>query len=571
MAKGESCPAFWHTLQPWWTLIARRRKRLWLGSLLIGVTLVSAIGLLALSGWFITSAALTGLVIAGGGVAFLDVYVPGGGIRFFALSRTVARYIERLYNHDTVLRLLSDLRGHVFSLLARQDRLIMAQRRSSDWLSRLTADIDALDSLYLRLVAPPVVALAGIIGLALFVGFWVPRAGLLLGVILTGAWLWLVIGQARWGMRASRAQGVRLESLRGRLLEQLQGMAELEVYGSLARHRSQVDLIEHEMQYEQRRLGTIAATGNALVAWASGLALIAVLWLAALAWQADAISGPVMVMLVLAVLALNEALSAIPAAFTRFGNTLAAAERLNALARGQDNRRSSRSTFLPESFDVQLEDVSLSYPDALTPAISKFSLELKLGERVALCGASGTGKSSVAALLSRQLLPDEGRILFAGIDINEVDESDFRQKVGYLTQYTELFDATLAENLRIGCSNASDMRLWQVLESVELRDWASALPQGLATPLREAGQDISGGQGRRIALARLLLRDPSLVILDEPFAGLDNETATTVARYLDKWLVGRSVLYLVHEISGNVRLSQVSRCVWMETHEASNR
>src|SRR5690554_7272947 len=151
------------TFAPWLRLLARRPGRLYLGVVLLALTSFSAIGLLALSGWFITASALTGMAIAMGVAASLDVYVPGGGIRFFALSRTVARYMERLYNHDTVLRLLADLRRRLFAAMAKLDEHTLAQRRSSDWLNRLTADIDALDSLYLRLLAPPAVALLVIV------------------------------------------------------------------------------------------------------------------------------------------------------------------------------------------------------------------------------------------------------------------------------------------------------------------------------------------------------------------------------------------------------------------------
>lgn len=268
--------------------------------------------------------------------------MPGGGIRFFAVTRTVARYVERLYNHDTVLRLLADLRGRLFAVLAGLDGRTLSRRRASDWLDRLTADIDTLDGLYLRLVAPAGVALLALLALSGLLALWLPRAGLVALVMLLTAWLWLTAGQARRGMAASRGQVEALEALRGRLLEHLGGLAELEAYGSLGPHRARLDAIERRLQAAQWCLARVAALGSALAGLAVGATWFAVLVTAALAWEAGALSGPVMVLMPLSVMALNEALAALPMAFTRLGATLAAAERLNALEAARPRAMSCR-------------------------------------------------------------------------------------------------------------------------------------------------------------------------------------------------------------------------------------
>lgn len=540
------------TLRPWWRLLDRRRGRLLVGAGLLLLTLAAGIGLLALSGWFITATALTGLALAAGLSASLDVYVPGGGIRFFAVTRTVARYIERLYNHDTVLRLLADLRGRLFGVLAGLDGRTLARRRASDWLDRLTADIDTLDALYLRLVAPAGVALLASLALSGLLALWLPRAGLAALVLLLTAWLWLTLGQARRGMAASRGQVEALEALRGRLLEHLGGLAELEAYGSLAAHRARLAAIEARLQAAQWRLARVSALGSALAGFAVGATWLAVLGLAALAWQAGALSGPVMVLMPLAVMALNEALAALPMAFTRLGATRAAAERLNALeaARRPNDTvpRDACETPSPGPLGVTLEAVELRYPGAPRPALSGVSFSLAPGRRLALCGASGAGKSSVARLLVRQLAPSAGRIGLGGVPVQSLDEAILRERVACLTQRVELFDDSLAANLRLGDPEAEEARLWQALAMVELDGWAQALPEGLATRVGEGGRRLSGGQARRVGLARLLLRDPDLVILDEPFAGLDAATASRLAARLDAWLAGRSVVYLVHQL-----------------------
>ncbi len=549
------------TLAPWLRLLDRRRRRLVAGAALMALTLLSAVGLLALSGWFITASALAGIALAAGLAASLDVYVPGGGIRAFAVTRTVSRYLERLYNHDTVLRLLADLRGRLFGVLAGLDERTLSRRRASDWLHRLTADIDTLDGLYLRLLAPPAVAALAVLGLGGFLALWSPAAGGAVVVLLGLALAWITLGQARLGMATSHRRVADLERLRGRPIEQWQGLAELEAYGSLAEHRRRLDAIEARIEADQRRLGQWTALGNALVGVAVGATLVAVLWLAALAHADGGLAGPLVVMMTLAVLAMNEALAGLPMAFTRLGATRAAAERLNALEAARPPDVEAGEGLPPGPPAVTLAGVTLRYPGALAPALDDVTLSLAPGERLALCGASGAGKSSVAALLAGRLVATEGRVRLGGIDVGRLSPSRLAERVAMLTQRVDLFDASLAANLRVADPAASEARLWRALAAMELADWAEALPAGLATRVGEGGRRLSGGQARRLALARLVLREPDLVILDEPFAGLDAGTASRIARWLDGWLGGRSVVYLVHRLGGAVDPPGVGRAL----------
>ncbi|MGR2737185.1 thiol reductant ABC exporter subunit CydC [Billgrantia sp. Q4P2] len=540
------------TLVPWLRLLGRRRRRLVIGVALLAATLFSAVGLLALSGWFIAASALTGLALAMGLAASLDVYVPGGGIRFFAVSRTVARYLERLYNHDTVLRLLADLRSRLFNAMARLDDRTLARQRASDWLNRLTADIDTLDSLYLRLLAPPVVALVAVVLVCAFLALWVPAAGLTLAALLVPAWAWLTVGQAWLGMAASRRQVGHLQRLRSQAIEYLEGMAELEAYGSRGWHRRGFHQREEALRRDQRRTGRLAGFGNALVNLVVGLGMVAALWLAAAAWQQGTISGAVMVMMPLAVLATGEALALLPAAFTHLGATRGAAERLNAVEQATSESGRGHDSLPDGALCVRFTDVSLRYPGALTPALQEFTLTLAPGERLALTGVSGAGKSSVAALLTRRLPPSRGEIVLGGVPLERIEERSLRERVAILGQRIDLFQGSLATNLWLAAPDASESRLWQALAWVELAEWAESLPHGLATQVGEGGRALSGGQARRLALARLWLRDPGLVILDEPFAGLDEGTVSRLTPRLDQWLEGRSVLYLVHQLDGGV-------------------
>ncbi len=540
-------------LRPWLSILGRRRRRLWLGAGLMLMTVVAAIGLLALSGWFITATAVTGALLAAGAAASLEVYVPGGGIRLFAVLRTASRYLERLYNHDTVLRLLADLRGEMFGVLTRLDGRMLSRLRAAEWLNRLTADIDTLDSLYLRLLAPPWVALLAIAGVSGLLALFAPVVGLAVLAVLLPLWLWLVIGQAWLGMDAGQRRVATLDRLRQRTIEELQGLAELRCYRTLAEHRDALQGEAHALYDDQRRLGRRQALGNALVSLGVGLGAVLALWLAAHLYASGQLSGPLVVMMPLAVLAVHEALQGLPMAFTQLGATRTVARRLNELV---SLRRESPAPSLPAAalphgaLPVRLSGVTLRYPEALSLALEAVSLTVAAGERVALVGASGAGKSSIAQLLVRLIEPTQGTLALGDHDIRQWEVTTLRGRIGYLTQQTELFHDSLAANLRLVAPDASEARLWAVLEQVELADWVQTLPHGMHTWVGESGRQLSGGQARRVALARILLLEPDVVILGEPFAGLDFSTAARIADTLDVWLKGRTVLYLVHDDAG---------------------
>lgn len=559
------------TLGPWLRLHDQHRGRLVVGALLMLATALSALGLLAVSGWFITASALTGVALAAGAAATLDVYTPGGGIRLFAVSRTVSRYLERLYNHDTILRLLADLRVRMFAGLARMDASRLAGRRASDWLNRLTADIDTLDALYLRLLAPPLVALLLGAALLALVAIWLPGVVLWLGGLLLFAWCWLTFGQARLGMVASRRRVETLEQLRSGVMESLRGFAELEAYGALDRRRTQLEDIEAQLFKDQWRLAVVTAIGNALVAALIGGTWLLLLMMGAAAFANGGLSAPIMVMLPLAAMALSEGLAALPGAFTQLGATLAAAERLNVIDDAAIMPEGD-AALPPGPLSLSGKALSFRYSGALFDALHDVNLHVAAGESVALCGPSGAGKSTLLALVSGQLNLQQGQLSIGGHPVDMLAPDALAAGVGCLTQSVDLFDASLAENLRLAAPEADDACLWAALEAVDLKDWAQALPAGLETRVGEGGRQVSGGQARRIALARLSLTQPGLVLLDEPFAGLDAATAERVAERLEPWFKQRTVVYLVHEhdpATPKPGMSKVTRSIGLAPRHAS--
>ncbi|GLR64793.1 thiol reductant ABC exporter subunit CydC [Marinospirillum insulare] len=544
-----------HPLKPWLDLMLQDKKRLLVGALLIFITYLSAIGLLALSGWFITATGVTALAWAAGIAINLDIYSPGGGIRFFALTRTVARYTERVYNHDTVLQLLARLRVRLFKNLTLLDDQTAAKFRASQWVNRLITDVDTLDNLYLRLLAPPLVALVTLIFVIVFLAFFhLQLAGLAALMLL------LTLAVSTWGMaQAGKAVSYRLvsqqEAQRSLLVEQVEGLGELQASHSLSKYQQQLIAAQEVEMRDQQRLQQVTAWGAGLQTLLLQLTVAACLLLAAQAYQQGWLSGPMLVLIPLALMAMQEVFVNLPTAFASWGSTLAAAQRLNKTENLQSHLLSSNNPqALPTNFPLHstLLWQGVSVKLGSQQVFTHINLQLKPGEKLALLGESGLGKSTLARLAARLSDPQAGAMLVEAdgkqLNLKDLSLTDWQAQIGYLTQQSDLFATSIAENLRLAKADATDDELWAVLELVDLQDEVAAFPEQLNTWVGETGRQLSGGQARRLALARVILKDPALVILDEPFSSLDLATQATIRPRLEAWLKNRTALLLAHDL-----------------------
>lgn len=523
-------------LLPWLRLIFNSPHRLVVGGLLMLLTLLSGIGLLALSGWFITATALTGLLLAAGTQAAINLYVPGGGIRLFAVTRTVGRYLERVYNHDTVLRLLTDIRVTLFAALARVRGVERSRLRGPEWLSRLTSDVEALDTLYLRLIAPT--ALAVLVTLLLVIAAalaYSPNLALSLGLVLLLALWGGTVGVYLRTRSLASEQVLQKEHTRTAVIEHLEGFGELTAAGRVGKHGAyllrRASRLSRDQADIERRTGWNLAISQILV---NGTAVLA-LWMALELFHRDLVSGPMVVLLPIALLGLLEIYSALPDAFGRLGSTVASALRLN---RDCAEPGAPPPDTVPISPSVSVEQPVLRLAEVTLrhghqpPLLSHFDLAVMPGERVGIVGASGSGKSSLADAIAGLVDPVSGQIQ--------------RPALAYLTQKTVLFDDTLRANLLIGKPNATDTELWRVLELVALGDRFAGAPEQLDTWVGAHGYQLSGGEARRVALARVLLNTAPLLIMDEPFTGVDAATKDTISQRLAPWLEDKTVVYLGH-------------------------
>lgn len=522
-----------HELAPWLALIFRRPGRLVTGGLLILATLLAGMGLLALSGWFITATALTGLLLAAGVQASLNLYVPGGGIRFFAVARTVARYLERVYNHDTVLRLLTDIRVALFERLALSGRHRRNTLQGPQWLSRLTNDVDALDTLYLRLIAPT--ALAALVTAILLVAAWLvysPKLALGLLITLAPAFLVATIVVYMRTQHLVYSLTDARERLRTDVIEHVEGFAELTAAGRTGKHAAlclrQAGTITRNESRADTRTGWNLGLSQIMV----NLAVVLALWMGLRLFQNGSVSGPLVVLLPVAIMGLLEIYAVLPDAFSRLGGTLASAARLNRDCAEASSKEAPEPPLpLDNRHALELERVTIRFGDH-APVLSRFDLVVAKEEWVNIVGSSGAGKSSLAEVMAGLEQPASG--------------SARHLPVAYLTQKTVLFEDTLKANLLIGNPDASDRELWRVLELVAMADRFVHEPEQLNTWLGSMGSQLSGGEARRIALARVLINTAPLMILDEPFTGVDARTRDRIAADIRRWLAGKTVVALGH-------------------------
>lgn len=484
-------------------------RNLWLGgAALAALTVLMGMALLGLSGWFITATALAGLVPATALV--FDVFMPSAGIRLLAVGRTGARYAERLVTHDATLAVLAALRQRLFLSWARPQGARLLLQRPARLLQRLTSDVDALDNLYLRLLVPAVAALGAALLAALAYGFMRWWLGL-----LTLAWLLLAgWGIALWhGLRSRKAavrRAMALETMRAQTVDLVAGQTELLMAGQLP---AQVQQVLHSdarcAQADERLYQSEAAAAQAYGAVSAITLSVSVLLMAWLMEQGR-IDAPVAALGILMALSAMEPFAALRRGAEQAGRTWLALRRL-APPLAAKAEVAEKPQQPEQKLAVSLQAVRLRQ-------LGPIDLKVRQGERVALIGSSGAGKTSLLHLMAGELQPDEGVVQ--------------ARSCSWMTQRTELFQDSLRNNLRLADAAADDEQLWGVLQAAGLRSDVMALPQGLDTMLGEGGMGLSGGQSRRLALARLLLSPDRCWLLDEVTEGLDAVTAADVLKRL---------------------------------------
>ncbi|WP_326539063.1 thiol reductant ABC exporter subunit CydC [Pseudorhodoferax sp.] len=518
----------------------RHRRAIVLAAGLLWVTVLSGVALLGVSGAFLTGTALTFGVAAG-----FNYFVPSAGIRALTLARILSRYGEKVVGHQATLRIARDLRVWFFARVVRLTPMQLGRLRNGDLMARLLDDIDQVDGLLVRALAP-LLALSGTGALAIAAAAWLypPAAACLAGMAL-------VIGvvvpwRVAVGQRA--VEGAHAESraeLSARLHETYQGATDL------AAVRAESDWLRHVANAADTLAAADVArrqrlvSGESLHQLAGAAGLVAMLWLVGDGVVTGGLTPAAAAGLFFLTFGTLEAWAGAGLAWQAWIAARVAASRIDGIAAQRPAVADpERPRAVPALGALRFEDVHFAWRPGSREVLEGLDLVLRPGERIALRGDSGVGKSTLLALLLRSVDPMRGSVRYGGVDLRELAQEEWHARIAWLPQNAPILAGTLRDTLCLG-SEVEDARLWEMLARMRLDDWARAAG-GLDRWLGEAGATVSAGQARRLALARALLRPGPLVVLDEPTEGLDHDTAQAVMAGLPSWLEGRSLLLISH-------------------------
>ncbi len=503
------------------------------------LTLASGAALLATSGYLISRAAERPDILS------LTVVIVG--VRFFALARAVLRYLERLVSHDASFRYLSRVRVHFFRRLEPLVPDEVGGARTGDLFSRFVADVDALQHLLVRVIAPPIAAVVVALGAIAVTTALAPAAGLALAVALAlGAVVvpLAVVGLAR---AAARRRPAERAVLAAGVVDLLDALPELVAYDAADDRLARLAQAERHVRRSVLRQGIAAGAGDGAVLALGGVAAAAVLAAAVPAVRSGSLDGVLLGLLALLTLAVFEGVRALPAAAEQYVATNAAARRLEELTAREPSVVDPLAPRALEELPVlRLEDVHVRYGPDEPWVLGGVDLTLEPGRHVALLGPSGEGKTTLAHLLVRFRDPELGRVTLAGHDLRDYAQDDVRRTVALAGQDAHLFATTIRENVRLARPDAREDELVAALRRAHVWDWVESLPDGLDTPVGDEGALVSGGERQRIALARAFLSGAPLLVLDEPTAHLDDETATALLDDLLGEAADAGVLLITH-------------------------
>ncbi|MEZ8324887.1 heme ABC transporter ATP-binding protein/permease CydC [Vibrio cyclitrophicus] len=532
-------------LLPYLKLYKKHWFGLSLGMLLAFATLSASIGLLTLSGWFISASAVAGLTIAR---ETFNYMLPGGGVRGLAMSRTAGRWGERVVSHNATFKLLTDLRIFFFKKLAPLIPGRISNLRDADLLNRLVADVDAMDHVYLRLVSPVTVGVFGIFFLTIFLMWFDSSLGLILGSILLIMLLVWPILFYKLGKRNGGELTQNKADLRVTTLDWIEGYSELTLFGAEERYRNAILETQQKLMANQFVNANLTGMASAALMLFNGLTLVLMLWLAA-----DGVGGnapdPFIALMAFATMASFELLMPIAGAFQHLGQTLSSARRLNEVILSEPEVQFAEEKLdINKPLDITFSNVTFNYPDSERSVLNAVDLTIPATHKVAIVGQTGSGKSTLIQLLTRYWDPKKGDISIAGVELTQWNESQLRESISVVSQRVDILNGTLRDNLLIARPEATDDHLANILKDVGLEKLLEN--NALDSWLGDGGRQLSGGEKRRIGIARAILHDAPILLLDEPTEGLDKQTEQSIMTLFEKHFEGKTVIFITHRLIG---------------------
>ncbi|WP_372761968.1 thiol reductant ABC exporter subunit CydC [Pseudoalteromonas sp.] len=544
-------------------LCAPHYKAMLLGTFLATITVLANVGLLAISGWFLASMAAAGLA----GVQ-MNYFTPAGTIRFLAIVRTASRYGERLVTHNATFLLLSEIRTNVFATLSKLNNVDLAMSRSADIVNRLQNDVDALDKFYLNVLLPMLVALLSVPIIMLFMSAYNAQVALIcfIAIVLIGVILPAILS-AKLTTNSHKESELSAQ-LRAELSDTLTGLRELSIYQARPQQLAKcAQLSEHYNQQLYIRHKALANSEGLSLLVVQLAMLGAIITIVPLVYN-GVMPNVELAMLSLFVLASFESVLLLPNAFIELPGVLSAAERLFTLEDKVAHSTAKNKLPLAE-YDIEqaytLTFNNISYHYDQHAALTDISFTLKPQQHVAIVGRSGSGKTTLVNLLTGLWPLQQGNISLhnqhSSLALDALNNDSRAQLITILAQQHHIFDGTLGENLRYAAANASAAQMIAALKAAQLEPWFNALKNGLDTRLGTGGRKVSQGQSRRIAIAQALLKQPAILVLDEPTEGLDNHAKHAVMQAIMHAMNHASVLTITHDPA---LLAQMDNIIWLE-------
>ena len=533
-------------LLPFLRLFKFAKLPLFLGLVLMITGLASSIGLLTTSGWFLAATAIAGL-----GTLF-NFFYPSASVRGLAIGRTLFRYFEKLVTHDATFRILAKLRVQVFEKIIPLSPGVLNRYRNSDLLNRLVSDVDTLDSLYLRLIAPFITAIFVI--LAMCIGLSFVNAPLALGLGVSLLLLVFVIPTVFYQL--GKKFGDKLVHSRAlyrtQFLEFIQAQAELLLFNAEDKLKDNMAKTEANWQADQQKEANLSGFSTALSLFLNGLIIAAMLWFSSQAeFGNDEYRMAFIALFTFAALASFEILMPLGSAFLHIGQVIASAERVTDIIEQQPLVTFNGKAEFDQNATTLIEtkDLSFTYPERQNRALENLNLTIQKGQKVAILGKTGSGKSTLLQLLVRNYDANQGELFLAGKPIVDYAEDTLRSQFCFLTQRVHVFSDTLRQNLQFASAvNISDEKMIEVLNQVGLGKLLEK-EQGLDIWLGDGGRPLSGGEQRRLGLARILLNDAPILLLDEPTEGLDRETERQILRLILAHAENKTLIMVTHRLT----------------------
>ena len=533
-------------LLPFLRLFKFAKLPLFLGLVLMITGLASSIGLLTTSGWFLAATAIAGL-----GTLF-NFFYPSASVRGLAISRTLFRYFEKLVTHDATFRILAKLRVQVFEKIIPLSPAVLNRYRNSDLLNRLVSDVDTLDSLYLRLIAPFITAIFVI--LAMCIGLSFVNAPLALGLGVNLLLLVFVIPTVFYQL--GKKFGDKLVHSRAlyrtQFLEFIQAQAELLLFNAEDKLKDNMAKTEANWQADQQKEANLSGFSTALSLFLNGLIIAAMLWFSSQAeFGNDEYRMAFIALFTFAALASFEILMPLGSAFLHIGQVIASAERVTDIIEQQPLVTFNGKAEFDQNATTLIEtkDLSFTYPERQNRALENLNLIIQKGKKIAILGKTGSGKSTLLQLLVRNYDANQGELFLAGKPIADYAEDTLRSQFCFLTQRVHVFSDTLRQNLQFASAvNILDEKMIEVLNQVGLGKLLEQ-EQGLDIWLGDGGRPLSGGEQRRLGLARILLNDAPILLLDEPTEGLDRETERQILRLILAHAENKTLIMVTHRLT----------------------